>query len=79
MLARIEVEGVVRAITAAFPASDSLRNCFEQEPVNVGFRGPLREVEHLEADDAILLVVIHDDAGRDFLGTSCRRLAQGQI
>ena len=47
--------------------------------MNFCVRRSLREVEHLDAHDVILLVVIHDDAGRDFLGTARGRIAQAQV
>ena len=50
------------------PVWDCRSGCDEFQGGEVQVGGAFRQVEHLDADDLVGLVVVEDDAGRDFLG-----------
>ena len=58
---------------------DSRSGCHEFEGGEVQVGGTLGQVEHFDADDLVGLIVIEDDAGRDFFGFDDGRVVETQV
>ena len=55
------------------------RDGFEYEFAGVQFRGAFGKVEHLDADNMVVRVVIDDDAGRNLFGFQYLGIVEGEV